>query len=122
MILWSRWRNVMNNNTLFSILLVALGLLVGFIIAFVINSLKVSKATKKAENLIAQAKKDIEKLKRDAAIEHQLHFRFNIIGSPQCNGGNLWLCIRDNSDLLFTAYCVTTRVGSRDHYIKRTCL
>ena len=43
----------MNNNTLFSILLVALGLLVGFIIAFVINSLKVSKATKKAENLIA---------------------------------------------------------------------
>ena len=33
----------MNNNTLFSILLVALGLLVGFIIAFVINSLKVNK-------------------------------------------------------------------------------
>ena len=61
----------MNNNTLFSILLVALGLLVGFIIAFVINSLKVSKATKKAENLIAQAKKDIEKLKRDAAIEQR---------------------------------------------------
>ena len=61
----------MNNNTLFSILLVALGLLVGFIIAFVINSLKVSKATKKAENLIAQAKKDIEKLKRDAAIEQK---------------------------------------------------
>ena len=61
----------MNNNTLFSILLVALGVLIGFIVAFVINSLKVNKAAKKAETLINQAKKDVEKIKRDAAIEQK---------------------------------------------------
>ncbi len=59
------------NETVFSILLVAVGLLFGFIIAFVINSLKVSKASKQAEALIAQAKKEIEKAKRDAAIEQK---------------------------------------------------
>ena len=56
----SRWRKNMN-NTMFSILLVAVGLLIGFIIAFVINSLKVSRASKKAESMIANAKKEIEK-------------------------------------------------------------
>lgn len=61
----------MNNNTLFSILLVALGVLIGFIVAFVINSFKVNKAAKKAEALINQAKKDVEKIKRDAAIEQK---------------------------------------------------
>ena len=61
----------MGNNTLFSILLVAVGLLVGFIIAFILNNLRVSKAAKEADNLINQAKKDIEKLKRDAAIEQK---------------------------------------------------
>ena len=59
------------NNTMFSILLVAVGLLIGFIIAFVINSLKVSRASKKAEAMIANAKKEIEKAKRDAAIEQK---------------------------------------------------
>ena len=61
----------MGNNTLFSILLVAVGLLVGFIIAFILNNLRVSKVAKEADNLINQAKKDIEKLKRDAAIEQK---------------------------------------------------
>ena len=61
----------MESNTLFSVLLVAVGLLVGFIIAFVFNNLKVSKATKMAESLIDQAKKEIDKLKRDAAIEQK---------------------------------------------------
>ncbi|MBQ3511020.1 MAG: ribonuclease Y [Bacilli bacterium] len=56
---------------MFSILLVAVGLLIGFIIAFVINSLKVSRASKKAETMIANAKKEIEKAKRDAAIEQK---------------------------------------------------
>ncbi len=56
---------------MFSILLVAIGLLIGFIIAFVINSLKVSKASMKAEAILAQAKKDIEKARRDAAIEQK---------------------------------------------------
>ncbi len=59
------------NNVGFSILLVTVGLLIGFIIAFVINSLKVTKASKKAEAMVAQAKKDIEKAKRDAAIEQK---------------------------------------------------
>ena len=59
------------NETMFSILLVAVGLLIGFIIAFVINSLKVSRASKKAESMIANAKKEIEKAKRDAAIEQK---------------------------------------------------
>ena len=59
------------NNVVFSILLVAVGLLFGFIIAFVINSLKVNKASKQADAMIAQAKKDIEKAKRDAAIEQK---------------------------------------------------
>ena len=61
----------MNNDTLFSILLVAVGLLVGFIIAFILNNLKVSRASKEAESLINEAKKEIEKQKRDAAIEQK---------------------------------------------------
>lgn len=59
------------NHVVVSILLVAVGLLIGFIIAFVINGLKVNKASKKAEALLAKAKKDIEKAKRDAAIEQK---------------------------------------------------
>ena len=59
------------NETMISILLIAVGLLVGFIIAFVINSLKVSRAAKKAEAMIASAKKEIEKAKREAAIEQK---------------------------------------------------
>ena len=57
------------DNMWFSILLVAVGLLFGLILAFIINSLKVSKASKEAEKLIANAKNDVEKIKRDAAIE-----------------------------------------------------
>ena len=59
------------NQVMFSILLVAVGLLIGFIIAFIINSLKVSRASKKADTMIANAKKEIEKAKRDAAIEQK---------------------------------------------------
>ena len=55
------------DKTVFSILLVVIGLVVGFCISLVINFLKESNASKKAEKLINQAKKDIEKLKRDAA-------------------------------------------------------
>ncbi len=58
-------------DALFSGLLVAVGLLLGFIIAFVINSIRVNRASKVAENLISQAKKEIEKLKRDAAIDQK---------------------------------------------------
>ena len=48
---------IMNGSTFFSILLVAIGLLVGFIIAFVINNLRVNRASKKADELINKAKK-----------------------------------------------------------------
>ena len=61
----------MENSTLFSVLLVAIGLLVGFIIAFIINNMKVTKASKEAEKIINQAKKDVEKIKRDVAIEQK---------------------------------------------------
>ena len=61
----------MGNNIWFSILLVAVGLLVGLIVAFVINNLRVNKAAKKAVELINKARKDVEKLKRDAAIEQK---------------------------------------------------
>ena len=50
------------DNVLFSILLVAVGLLLGLILAFVVYSLRVSKAAKEAEKLIANAKKDVEKI------------------------------------------------------------
>ena len=59
------------NNVVISILLVTLGVLIGFIVTFVINYFGANRASKKAENLINQAKKEIDKLKRDAAIEQK---------------------------------------------------
>ncbi len=59
------------NNVLFSILLVVIGLIVGYGISFLINLLSGNMASKKADKLIEQAKKDIEKIKRDAAIEQK---------------------------------------------------
>ena len=59
------------DKTLFSILLVVIGLVVGFVISLIINSMKGSMANKKAESMIANAKKEIERLKRDAAIEQK---------------------------------------------------
>ncbi len=59
------------NDYVFSILLVILGLLIGLFIAFVINSIRVSVASKKVALLMADAKKEIEKMKRDAALEQK---------------------------------------------------
>ena len=59
------------NNTVFSILLAVIGLIVGFVVAFIINSLRGNIASEKADSMINQAKKEIEKLKRDAAIEQK---------------------------------------------------
>ena len=59
------------NNVLFSILLVVIGLIVGFCVSLAINFFKGNNAEKKAEKLIGQAKKDIEKLKREAALEQK---------------------------------------------------
>ena len=61
----------MNNSIVISILLVVIGLIVGYGISFLINFLSGNMASKKAEGLIEQAKKDIEKMKRDAAIEQK---------------------------------------------------
>ena len=59
------------NGSVFSILLVVLGLLIGLFIAFVINSIRVSIASKKIASLREEAKKEIEKMKRDAALEQK---------------------------------------------------
>ena len=54
-----------------SILLVVIGLVVGFVVSYLINYLKGNMASKKADTMVNQAKKEIEKLKRDAAIEQK---------------------------------------------------
>ncbi len=59
------------NNIGISILLVVIGLVVGFVVSYVINLFRGNLAEKKSEAMINQAKKDIEKLKRDAALEQK---------------------------------------------------
>ena len=59
------------NGYIFSILLVILGLLIGLFVAFVINSIRVSVASKKVASLIENAKKEVERIKRDAALEQK---------------------------------------------------
>ena len=56
-------------GTVFSILLVVVGLATGIGITFLINTLKENKAEKKADALIEKAKKDAEKQKRDILFE-----------------------------------------------------
>lgn len=58
-------------KVLFSILLIIVGLVLGIIITFIVNSIRGSLASKKSEELIKQTKKEIEKMKRDAAIEQK---------------------------------------------------
>ena len=57
------------NNTIFSILLVVVGLFVGAFIMLIINKLKVSTAQKEADKLIQDAKREAEKAKRDGILE-----------------------------------------------------
>ena len=57
------------NNTIFSILLVVVGLFVGAFIMLIINKLKVSAAQKEADKLIQDAKREAEKAKRDVILE-----------------------------------------------------
>ena len=57
------------NSTVFSILLVVVGLFVGAAIVLVINKLKVSAAQKEADKLIQDAKREAEKAKRDGILE-----------------------------------------------------
>ncbi len=57
------------NGTVFSILLVVVGLFVGASIVLIFNKLKVSAAQKEADKLIHDAKKEAEKAKRDGILE-----------------------------------------------------
>lgn len=57
------------NGIIFSILLVLLGLFVGVIIVIVVNYLRGVSASGKAEEIINQAKKEAERLKRDQILE-----------------------------------------------------
>ena len=59
------------NDILFSILLIIIGLIVGFGISFIINLLRGNIASKKAESIINQAKKDADKIKRDSILEQK---------------------------------------------------
>ena len=59
------------NSVLFSILLVLIGLILGFGVSFLINMLRDNLLSKKTERMLAQAKKEIDKMKRDAALEQK---------------------------------------------------
>ncbi len=59
------------NSIAISILLVVIGLIVGFVVSLIVNSLRGNVASKKADAMINSAKKEIEKMKRDAAIEQK---------------------------------------------------
>ena len=59
------------NNVLFSILLVLIGLMLGFGVSFLINMLRDNLLSKKTERMLAQTKKEIDKMKRDAALEQK---------------------------------------------------
>ena len=61
----------MNSDIIFSVLLIIIGLVVGIALTLILNYFKGNLASKKAEALINQAKKDIDRLKRDAAIEQK---------------------------------------------------
>jgi len=57
------------NQMIASILLVLLGLFIGVFIVIVLNNLRASRASKKIETLLEQAKKDAEKIKRDYILD-----------------------------------------------------
>ena len=57
------------NETVFSILLFVLGLIVGLVIILVISILKKKRDHKRADSIIDQAKKEAEKIKRDSLFE-----------------------------------------------------
>ena len=57
------------NETVFSILLFVLGLIIGLGVVVLINIIKKKNDTKTAESIIDKAKKDAEKIKRDSLFE-----------------------------------------------------
>ena len=59
----------MENDTVLSILLVIVGLIIGAGIVFIINLIKKNNAKDKAKNLIEEAQKESERIKRDLIFE-----------------------------------------------------
>lgn len=59
------------DNGLFSILLLLIGLFVGFGVAFLLSYFRVNNASKKVEAMINQARKDAEKVKRETILEQK---------------------------------------------------
>ena len=59
----------MENNILLSILLVIVGLIIGAGIVFIINLIKKNNAKDKAKNLIEEARKESERIKKDLIFE-----------------------------------------------------
>ena len=59
----------MENNTVLSILLVIVGLIIGAGIVFIINLIKKNNAKDKVKNLIEEAQKESERIKRDLIFE-----------------------------------------------------
>ena len=57
------------NSTIFSILLVLIGLFVGIIAMLILNQVKLFFSTRKATMIIEDAKKEADKLKRDSILE-----------------------------------------------------
>ena len=57
------------NKTVFSILLVIIGLVLGTLLTFVINKIRVNNAEKKIKSLSEKAQKEAEKVKRDMLFE-----------------------------------------------------
>lgn len=57
------------NNIAFSILLILVGLFVGIIVMIIINSIRLKNASKKVQELLNNAKKEADKLKRDSILE-----------------------------------------------------
>lgn len=59
------------NSIVFSILLIIIGLVLGYISAFLFNVLRENSTSKKIEKMLQQAKVDSDKLKRDALLEQK---------------------------------------------------
>ena len=69
----------MEENTLLSILLVIVGLIIGAGIVFIINIIKKNNANEKAKNIIEEAKKESERIKKDLLFENQHgNFHYNL--------------------------------------------
>lgn len=56
---------------MFSVLLIIIGLVIGLVVSFIINFIRGNLLSKKAEEMINRTKKEIDKLKRDAALEQK---------------------------------------------------